>query len=360
MSSKKPDVSDLYTQIAFTAAGVAVDASLTRFIPKTTGRGAKITAQEAVGTGEAAVGKQAGKVVGEGEKRVVAGGEKLAKEVAQKEIKNIGTATGDVLKPDTVALLNQKPLLRSALAENSLAARALKKCKSPCYPPSATPDQVRALEQHLERVKATGKYNEDMLREYLHANLNDLDKAIAELSKHKTSRHLNSFLGNETRMPIGPVKRVKPREDPRIVGELTERSHDLGVKYGEKYAVEQLKLSKVGFSNPFQTVGKYGQGFDDIMVLGADLDNGLIYILEYKGGTAALSAGQMELQWVVGNIRRLFYEGGPKGQDMARKLSKALRDGRMRGVALSSPTIGETKQIASWVYDSKGAGALNF
>jgi hypothetical protein len=289
---------------------------------------------------------------------------KQADEIADKEIKNLGSTTGEALNDETIKLLKQKPALRSALAESSLAARALKKCNTPCYPPNATPDQIRTLEQHLERVRITGKYNEHNLREFLYKNRDDLDKAIGDVMSHKTSRHLDEFLRKEIHyQPMGP--RVPPREDPRIRGAMVERSHHIGQMHGRAYAGDTLGLKGVGFKNPFERAGKYGQGFDDIMVRGADLDNGIVFIVEYKGGRAVLDAGQMELDWVVGNIRRLFLEGGTAGQDLARKLSKALREGRLQGVALSTPLVGNaaqaTREIATWAYDIKQlASKLSF
>jgi hypothetical protein len=289
---------------------------------------------------------------------ILEGVEKQADEIAEKEINNIGAITEGALNDDTVKLLKQQPALRSALAENGLAARALKKCNTPCYPPNATADQIRTLEQHLERIKATGKYNENNLREFLYQNRDNLDKAIGDVMKHKTSRHMDEFLRYEIQTTYyGPVRRVPPREDPRMRGAMVERSHDIGVMHGRAYAGEKLGLKGTGFKNPFEKSGKYGQGFDDIMVLGDDLETGIIYIVEYKGGGAVLEAGQMELEWVAGNIRRLFTEGGTAGQDLARKLSKALREGRLKGVALSTPIESgiaqETKELASWIYDAK-------
>ncbi|PZV06767.1 MAG: hypothetical protein DCF32_09060 [Leptolyngbya sp.] len=293
-------------------------------------------------------------------KKLGVGAVKQAGEIAEKEINNIGSITGGPLNDDTVMLLRKKPLLRSALAENSLAARALKKCNTPCYPDNATPYQVRTLEQHLERVKVTGKYDENMLREFLYKNRDDLDKAIGDVMSNKTARDLNGFLRDEYQIPLGKIKTLPPREDPRIRAAMVERSHNIGVMHGKTYAEKTLSLKGIGFKNPFEKFGQYGQGFDDIMVRGADLETGIIYIVEYKGGGAVLDAGQMELDWVVGNIQRLYMEGGT-ASELASKLSKALREGRLKGVALSTSLEGniakETKELGNWVYDVKKSGS---
>ena len=68
---------------------------------------------------------------------------------------------------------------------------------------------------------------------------------------------------------------------------------------------------------------------------GRNWDKDLIYIIEHKGGTAKPSPGQMELDWVIENIQRLYREGGPEGRMWAGRLSKALQEGRLRGKILS-------------------------
>lgn len=90
------------------------------------------------------------------------------------------------------------------------------------------------------------------------------------------------------------------------------------------------------------------------MKKGPSLDIGDVYVLEYKGGESGLAKGQMELDWIVGNIRRLYTEGGPAGQQWARTLAKALREGRLKGIAYSTPLVGNapqpTKTIKTWTY----------
>jgi hypothetical protein len=112
-------------------------------------------------------------------------------------------------------------------------------------------------------------------------------------------------------------------------------------------------LEGVGFDNPIKG-GRYLQGLDDVMKKGPSLDTGEVWVVEYKGGTSQLSKGQMEFDWIVGNIRRLYTEGGPTGQQWARTLAKALREGRLRGVAYSTPLIGNAPQptttLKTWTY----------
>ena len=78
------------------------------------------------------------------------------------------------------------------------------------------------------------------------------------------------------------------------------------------------RLGRDGLGQPFRETEAVGQGFDDIRVDA----NGDTWIVEYKGGTATLSDGQMGSAWVKGNITRLleipldspWYEWGQHGE----------------------------------------------
>jgi hypothetical protein len=254
---------------------------------------------------------------------------------------------------ESAARLRADDNLRKSLAENSLAASMLKKCKSPCFPADMSPELVERLERTLTRINETGTIDQAGLKKYLYDRRSDLKSAVAEIERWRDAPTLNAWMKyfNEG----GSVKQVPPREDPKLLLEIAERSHDAGVKYGKSMA-ETEGLVSANFENPFERRGYYGQGFDDIRRKGASLDVGDIYIVEYKGGTATLAKGQMELDWVVGNIRKLFNEGGPSGQAWARILAKALREGRLKGVAYSTPmTSGQPKptvSIGTWAYPS--------
>jgi hypothetical protein len=148
----------------------------------------------------------------------------------------------------------------------------------------------------------------------------------------------------------GEIQKLKSAEEL-----LEERGfvHDMGVKHGRSYA-QKAGLKDAGFKNPFEHIGSHGQGFDDIMLDGTDLDTGIIYIVEYKGGAAGLRPGQMELAWVLQNIKRLATEGGTDGKKWADILLRAFREGRLKGVAYSTPLKGgavqPTKVIGAWEY----------
>jgi hypothetical protein len=241
-------------------------------------------------------------------------------------------------------LRNDQPL-REALAQHPLAAAALKKCASPCFPADLTEQQVKRLSDFLSRIEQAGgaKVNEAALREYLYARRGNLDNAITNIVGTKKAADLNVWLEFYNRpgkdgQPNAPTM-LPSKGDPKELQMRRDRAHDIGVSQGRKTATE-AGFKSVGFENPFERQGRYGQGFDDIMFQGADHDTVTVYIVEYKGGDAQLAEGQMSLDWVIGNIRRLRNEGGPKGEAQARMLAKALREGRLKGIVLYTPMDG--------------------
>jgi hypothetical protein len=123
-------------------------------------------------------------------------------------------------------------------------------------------------------------------------------------------------------------------------------SHDAGVQIGRQYAEHALGLSETNWVNPFEDLGNFGQGFDDVM-----RDSiGDLWIVEFKGNSGALAAGQMGRPWVEGNIQRLILEAplNPWGP----RLLNALLAGRLRGIALRSTDgpFGATFVLGRWTY----------
>ena len=127
-----------------------------------------------------------------------------------------------------------------------------------------------------------------------------------------------------------------------------QTAHDAGSQLGRQHAEQHLKLvDEFGWDNPFDHHGRYGQGFDDILVG----RRGQIWIVEYKGGEATLSRGQMERAWVQGNIDRLVQGRGLRPefaadavsrryyQEMGEYLQRALDNGELHGVTISTPRL---------------------
>jgi hypothetical protein len=85
---------------------------------------------------------------------------------------------------ETRQMLRNQPTTRQALQRNPRAAQALRSCGSVCYPPNATPAQIRRLENILARAERNG-VGVDMarLRTALHAARGNLDGALRDLSQ---------------------------------------------------------------------------------------------------------------------------------------------------------------------------------
>jgi hypothetical protein len=224
--------------------------------------------------------------------------------------------------------------LRTALAESPFAAEAFKKCASPCFPPEMTADQVRRANDVLARLADTGEPDWARIKTYFHNQRADLDRAIANIAGVGDMPSLNAWLDFYNK-PNSKITPLPPKGDPKQVSEQQRFAHDVGVTHGRQYAVDQLKLTGVGFDNPIK-IGGFDQGFDDVMRAGPTLDVGDVYIVEYKGGSARLKKGQMELEWVMGNIHRLYTDDGETGKAWARILAKALREGRLKGVVVTT------------------------
>jgi hypothetical protein len=108
-------------------------------------------------------------------------------------------------------------------------------------------------------------------------------------------------------------------------------AHDVGVQLGREAAEADGFDEAHDWVNPLEDRGRYGNGFDDVRVDKAD---GKYVIVEYKGGSAKLSEGQMERPWVENVIKRMRAAGGNTWAD---RLENALSTGNLKGVAYSTP-----------------------
>ena len=101
----------------------------------------------------------------------------------QQELDELGPMTAE-----TRQLLAENPGLRRALLENPVAARALKKCNSPCFPTNMHPDDVGRLGSLLE---AHPDINPGRLSDYLYHNRDTPDgltKAVDQLVNAENPR----------------------------------------------------------------------------------------------------------------------------------------------------------------------------
>lgn len=192
---------------------------------------------------------------------------------------------------------------------------------------------------------------------HLRGRLKDIERrglmAKASGSKLEADKALKEAQDLEAQLKYLRDNEVVKLPNPAELHAEKSFAHDVGVASGNAFAKRELKLVDVSFDNPIKQ-GAFGQGFDDIMAEGADLQRDIIYIVEYKGGSAGLSPGQMDLAWMLKNIGRLANEGGVEGKKWADILMKAFREGRLKGIALSTPISAgaarQTKVIGRWIY----------
>jgi hypothetical protein len=100
-----------------------------------------------------------------------------AEAVAKEEVQALKAIAGPVSTETEEMLLKNAPL-REALKENTLAAKVLKKCNTPCWPEEATAEQVERLQGLIERLKKADAFDEEFLRGFLYKRRKKLDKAI--------------------------------------------------------------------------------------------------------------------------------------------------------------------------------------
>lgn len=118
----------------------------------------------------------------------------------EEEIESLGE-----MSTETTEMLEQNQPLRESLADSPLAAEALKHCSKFCFPPNMSPGQVRRLEQHLQAIKQTGKYNVQDINRFLYENRDNLEGALSDLMRRSTAEEMDAFL-KEARN----LKRPKP------------------------------------------------------------------------------------------------------------------------------------------------------
>ena len=134
-----------------------------------------------------------------------------------------------------------------------------------------------------------------------------------------------------------------------------EGAERVGALAGRDFAERTLKLRDANWINPFEgRRSRFGTGFDDVMVD----SQGNYWIVEYKGGKARLARDQMQNSWVLRKLEQYEAEGGELyTTEWAGQLRTALREGRLRGVALETKIVGRTAQattvIGRWKYRSR-------
>jgi hypothetical protein len=149
--------------------------------------------------------------------------------------------------------------------------------------------------------------------------------ALSPESLRAAMRERSSAGGDEL---VADVRGL-PEGSTRTV-RLAEQSYEIGVAEGRRLLESQGYRQWDGWLNPFEFHGRYGQGIDDVFVDGG----GRFWIVEYKGGSATLSPGQMRLPWVERNIRRLR---DAHFESIADRLEAELRAGNLGGVVISTP-----------------------
>jgi hypothetical protein len=212
-----------------------------------------------------------------------------------------------------------------------------------------TPKQSEYVERILKSVEDRRLYaNLDSLAEALDAAdeagrwkilqgvKRDLDIRIGHTEATRRGEYASKDIDPELYADEG----VHQSESAHMV--ITEGAERVGALRGREFAEKKLGLRDTSWINPFEgRRSRFGLGFDDVMV---DPKTGDLWILEYKGGTADLSPGQMSPKWVNDKIRQYRRLGGWEGQEWANRLETARKAKKLHGVLLKTEIIGRIAQ----------------
>ncbi|MFL5496200.1 MAG: DUF4157 domain-containing protein [Gemmatimonadales bacterium] len=130
----------------------------------------------------------------------------------------------------------------------------------------------------------------------------------------------------EVGKPHPPGARPVPAQKSAV-----KRSHDLGAEGGTLQASEH-GIGVRDWNNPRGHIGDYGRGLDAV----GDAAAGKKVILEWKGGGAQLSQGQMREPWVGRKLAELGHENDP----IAAELMTACRNGKLEGRVYRTREVG--------------------
>ena len=125
-------------------------------------------------------------------------------------------------------------------------------------------------------------------------------------------------------------------------------AYEAGVQLGRQDLLKRGWKETKWWLNPFEDIGGFGQGIDDVLEDSA----GNLWIVEYKGGTGQLRGTQMNGPWVDTQIRRLL--DSPAGQTQGLMLESAKRKGKLFGIVLKTPCengiVGDTVELGRFRY----------
>jgi hypothetical protein len=171
---------------------------------------------------------------------------KLAEETVLGTKSSTSTAKANVFEgitDETRAMLERKPELKQLLEANPRAAKALKLCRSTCFPEFATKEQIARLEKLLdEAAKYDLPLNEAKLKEFLHQqkNVDDLDRAIGLLETQLSDKAMQLGSPKTAQVKAEFEEAGSKVADPTIP-ELPPTTAQLRGQPGEAIGGEKLK-----------------------------------------------------------------------------------------------------------------------
>ncbi|MGH9857105.1 MAG: hypothetical protein ACRD4B_04600, partial [Acidobacteriota bacterium] len=185
---------------------------------------------------------------------------------------------------DTYKKLAREPELVKALVENPRAAKFLKKCASPCYPPEMKVTHIRNLERALRKAERQGiPVDEGKLVDYLYDHRDDLGKVTKELNNNPSllkNLHVKRITADEIVENLG--KAVEPHRaaiadllEASFPSRELERVLQQAIGKGDKHLADLLKFLTT-FKDPKPT--KLGALLDDLTKTGRTYDEAFDFL----------------------------------------------------------------------------------
>jgi len=197
-----------------------------------------------------------------------------------REVPNAKVNALDDITDDTKLMFQGKPEIKKALEGSPRAARALKKCNSPCFPDHISPSQVDRLERLLEAAEDSGiYYTEKQLTDFLRSKkswkefedgLDDLDKSLLRAREvHGELGLAGKQIGGDRFTPEGRPATTAARAQPGTVtggndlpeingqwfSEIRDAAKETGVKGTKDIRIAQIpgqiakKIRNMSFKN---------------------------------------------------------------------------------------------------------------
>ena len=257
---------------------------------------------------------------------------------------------------DTYKKLAREPELVKALVESPRAAKFLKKCASPCYPPEMKVTHIRNLERALRKAEKQGiAVDEGKLVDYLYDHRNELGKVTKELNNDPSllaNLKVKRITADEIVENLG--KAVEPHRatiDDLLKASFPsrelERVLQQAIAKGDEHLTKLLNFLTT-FKDPKPT--KLAALLDDLTKTGRTYDEAFDFLRKMNTNDLADKFDELYVKKQEGFI--IVGQRSPQGPDIgAIRHDFTVRDGKIEFV---DPDVGNNHALYDFVMTADG------